>query len=217
MAQRVGLRSIGAAIGAIALSGCSVLGIRSGYEQPDYAVVERLGDGIEIRRYGPRLVAEAEVEKAGTDSPESAAFEILAGYIFGANRAAARIEMTAPVAVAPGGEKIAMTAPVAAGDGAGGRLAMRFYLPRELTAQAAPVPTDPRVRVREIPGETVATLRFSGSRQAAAVAPVQERLLKALAGSPWRSRGTPYAFFYDPPWTLPFLRRNEAAVAVDPS
>ncbi|PRC49286.1 heme-binding protein, partial [Mycobacterium sp. ITM-2017-0098] len=26
----------------------------------------------------------------------------------------------------------------------------------------------------------------------------------------------PVAWFYDPPWTLPFRRRNEVAVAVTP-
>jgi len=41
-------------------------------------------------------------------------------------------------------------------------------------------------------------------------------LARALEGSPWIAVGEPVALFYDPPWTLPFLRRNEVAVRVEP-
>ena len=39
-------------------------------------------------------------------------------------------------------------------------------------------------------------------------------LLRALEESGWRPIGKPTSLFYDPPWTLPFLRRNEVAVPV---
>lgn len=64
-----------------------------------------------------------------------------------------------------------------------------------------------------MPGETIAILRYSGGgndrvqRQAA--------LTAALAPSPWRPVGEPYTLNYDAPFTLPFLRRNEAAAAVE--
>jgi hypothetical protein len=38
--------------------------------------------------------------------------------------------------------------------------------------------------------------------------------LFTLKDTKWRPSGEPYTLFYDAPFTLPFLRRNEAAVAV---
>jgi hypothetical protein len=37
-----------------------------------------------------------------------------------------------------------------------------------------------------------------------------------LAGSGWQPAGAAEAWFYDPPWTIPALRRNEIAVPVLP-
>ena len=58
----------------------SVFGIRSFYEQPPYAVVERVGDAIEIRSYGPRLAVETTVEGPDCHTAEKAAFRLLLGY-----------------------------------------------------------------------------------------------------------------------------------------
>jgi hypothetical protein len=201
-------------LGAVVLSGCSVFGIRSGYEQPAYEVVDRVAGGIEVRRYGPRLAAETTVEEADADTSRSAAFRILAAYIFGANRPKTEVAMTAPVEVDSRPRKIAMTAPVETAEAGEGRTVMRFFLPRSLTLATAPEPNDPRVRLVTVPEETLAVLRFTGWRDADAVAERSEQLLSALEGSAWRPLATPVGLFYDPPWTLPFLRRNEVAVAV---
>ena len=201
--------------GTILLTGCSVFGIRSGTEQPSYQVVAELGEAIEVRRYGPRLAAEVEVEAGEEDEARNAAFRVLAAYIFGANRAQQEIAMTAPVEVAgeSEGEKIAMTAPVETVSREGG-LTMRFFLPVELTAATAPTPEDPRVRILTVPGQTLAVRRFTGWRGAAAVDAEEGELRKVLGDTAWRPVGEPVAFFYDPPWTIPFLRRNEVALPV---
>jgi hypothetical protein len=203
-----------ALLAAAFTAGCSVFGIRSGYEQPRCDVLDRVGDDVEIRRYGARLVAETTVEAADEETARTAAFRILAAYIFGENRAEEKVAMTTPVVVEPAGQTLAMTAPVETSTAGPGRWSMRFFLPSDLTVETAPTPTDARVRVTQVPGETLAVLRFSGGTRAAAVADRQAELLRRLAVSPWRAHGTPVTFFYDPPWTLPFLRRNEAAVAV---
>ena len=54
-------------------------------------------DGVEIRRYGPRIAAETTVA-ADEEAARSAGFRRLAGYIFGGNHQVRRIAMTAPVA-----------------------------------------------------------------------------------------------------------------------
>ena len=88
-------RSVSMVICAVLLAGCSAFGVRSGTEQPAYEVVERIGDDVEIRRYGERLAAEVTVEAEDEMAARNEAFRILADYIFGANRAAEEIAMTA--------------------------------------------------------------------------------------------------------------------------
>ena len=51
-------------------------------------------------------------------------------------------------------------------------------------------------------------------RGAEAVRSRQQELRTALAGGPWHITAEPVAWFYDPPWTLPWRRRNEVAAAV---
>jgi hypothetical protein len=197
-----------------AQSALSLVGVRA-YEQPPHRLVGRAGPA-EVREYGPRLAAETTLDPGTRDQ----AFGLLAGYIFGKNRAAgggggggggAKIAMTTPVEVR--GEKIAMTAPVQQAK-AGARVTMRFFLPRSITRATAPEPADPRVRVVEVPGETLAVLRFSGSTGDARIAERKEALLRELRRSAWEPEGEPVFFGYDPPFTPPFLRRNEVAVPV---
>ena len=61
----------------------------------------------------------------------------------------------------------------------------------------------------------MAVLRFSGDRSSAAVRPDNRELVDALRDKGIEPAGEPVAWFYDPPWTLPFRRRNEIAVPID--
>ena len=183
------------------------------YEEPRYDIVGSLKSGIEIRRYGPRLAAEVELGEAG-DARRDEAFGLLFAYIAGANRTSAlaneRVAMTVPVEVRVG-ERVAMTVPVQVLD-PGAAPTMRFYLPAKFTRDTAPTPTDARVTLLEIPTETIAVSRYSGS--GADSMQRRRELVAALAGSPWQPVGEPYTLSYDAPFTLPFVRRNEAAVSV---
>ena len=197
---------------SLALGACSVVGVRSGTEQPRYDVVARLERGVEVRRYGARLAAETTVAAADGPAARGRAFRTLAAYIFGDNRPRAKIAMTAPVEI---GERIAMTAPVTT-SGAGDRLTMRFLMPASFTVATLPEPIDPRVRIVPVDEETLAVLRFSGSTGPAAIAARTAELVAVVDGSPWQATRPAFAQFYDPPWTVPFLRRNEVAIPVAP-
>ena len=182
------------------------------YEEPRYRVADRIGQTIEVREYAPRVAAEVTIAGTG-EKARSDAFSALFNYIAGANDGASggkKIAMTVPVAVAEP-QRIAMTAPVGMSE-AGGSVRMQFFLPASFSVETAPRPRDPRVKITPVPGETLAVLRFSGS--GAAFPERQQELVSALAGSKWKVAGEPVALSYDAPFTLPFLKRNEAAVAV---
>ncbi len=188
-----------------------VFGLRL-YEEPTYEVIARANDRVEIRRYAPRLAAEVAVQ--GTDKEARGnAFRLLFDYISGANRGGSGphlIAMTVPVAVREP-ERVAMTVPVES-DETDGRVRMRFFLPAEYTLKNVPDPLDERVRLLTVPAETIATLRYSGSGRD--FQNRQKELMTTLEDTDWRPLGPPYTLYYDAPFTLPFMRRNEAAVPV---
>lgn len=209
------LKSLLAGLIAVLNAGCSVVGIREGTEEPPFAVVDHVGN-TEIRQYGPRIAAETTID-ADETAARSAGFRRLAAYIFGANTGNATIAMTAPVAQsgnAGAPTSIAMTAPVAQRRDEAGRWVIRFTMPASSTMQTLPTPNDPSVRLVEVPPETMGVLRFSGFASEAVVAERRQQLLSSLQGGAWSPGGMPATWLYDPPWTLPFLRRNEVAVPV---
>lgn len=199
---------------SLLIAGCSVFGNRSGYEQPGYKVVESLGESTEIRAYEPRVAAEARVENEDLDEGRDAAFRLLFDYITGSNRTAAKIAMTVPVESTGTSEKIAMTAPVESSRTGDNRVYMRFFLPAKFDRETAPRPLDPRITIVDVPVQTVAVLRFSGFGGEDTVAEKKRELLRSLATTSWKPLSDSVVYSYDPPWTLPFFRRNEVVVAV---
>lgn len=196
------LGSLAKIVGTARDAAGSIVGVRDGTEEPPHRV-ETLCSGTEIRHYGERLAAETDVD-AGEEAARTVGFRRLAGYIFGGNDAGTKFAMTAPVA------QQAVTQQ-SVGDGA---WVIRFFLPEGLALESLPQPDDPAVRLVRVPAETVAARRFSGSRSPQAVATETARLLEALREKGLTPVGAPVAWFYDPPWTLPALRRNEIAVTV---
>lgn len=203
--------TVGKVAGQIAEAGGSIVGIRHGTEEPAYTVEQTIGE-VEIRRYGPRIAAETTIT-ADEEAARNEGFRRLAGYIFGRNTAKTKIAMTAPVAQQQS-QKIAMTAPVAAQRTSAGDWVIRFFMPSEHTLQTLPTPNDQRVRLVEVPGETVAVLRFSGVASPEAITRRTAELLAILKRNGLTAQGGPVTWFYDPPWTLPFRRRNEIAVGL---
>ena len=119
---------------------------------------------FEVRQYGARVVAETTVPGEWNDAGNEG-FRRLAGYIFGKNRRAAKIAMTAPVAQAlqktNEGVKLPMTAPVAQHRD-GDSWTVAFTMPDGQTLGTLPAPEDSRVVLREVPPARVAVVRFSG-------------------------------------------------------
>lgn len=201
------LNKIVGALTQVAEAGGTIVGIRT-TEEPPFTVDRRIGD-VEVRRYAERIAAETEIT-AGEEPARNEGFRRLARYIFGGNTTDTKIAMTAPVAQQQG-QKIAMTAPVAAQKGGAGQWVIRFFMPAEHDLDTLPTPNDERVRLVRVPEETVAVLRFSGIANPAVIEERTGELLATLRAAGVTAAGDPVTWFYDPPWTVPFRRRNEIA------
>jgi len=184
-------------------------------EEPSYQVIDTYED-FEIRRYDSYLVAEVDVD-GGFDDAGNSAFRILAGYIFGDNQAAQKMEMTAPVETRSSGkgEKMAMTAPVTATDGDDeGQTTFAFVMERKYTLDTLPVPNDERIRIREVPEKVVAVRRYSGRWTQAKYMENEEILRAALAEAGITITSDPVLARYNSPFSLPIMRRNEVMFEV---
>lgn len=197
----------------VADAALGIVGVRVLTEEPSHTT-KKLTDTVEIRRYEPRIAAETTVEGSDEEKARSDGFRRLAGYIFGGNQGSQKVAMTAPVSQGSAkGEKIAMTAPVSTSSDENGWI-IRFFMPSKWTMATLPTPNDERVRLVEVPAESVAAVRFTGSRSPDAIAAKTKELLDALSAKGVETAGEPVSWFYDPPWTLPFRRRNEVVVPI---
>jgi effector-binding domain-containing protein len=179
--------------------------IMSRVDQPEYQVTSSEGS-IEIREYGAMIAAEVEV-KGERKVAINEGFRLIAAYIFGANEPNAKIAMTAPVQQ-QGKQSIAMTAPVTqqARDGV---WTVRFIMPKRWTLETLPAPTDERIKLLPVPAKRMIAIRFSGTADDGLLAAKTAELRKYAADHKLSVTGEPLLTFYNPPWTLPFFRRNE--------
>ena len=195
-------------------TGCSLMGIRS-TEEPDYSLLQQ-EDRFEVRDYETLVVAETLVD-ANFEDAGGIAFKRLFGYISGDNEAASSISMTAPVMALDENrsseEEISMTAPVT---GQQTQLGWRFafVLPTSYTLDTAPVPSNTSVKLKQIPARKVAAVRYTGTWNETAYEENLEFLQHWMERNRLEAASLPRVAAYDPPWTLPFLRRNEILIDI---
>ena len=217
---KFGLGALGAALVGGLLGGGSIFGIRSGYEEAAYELL--LDDGkFVVRQYEDALVART-VTRGDMSEAGSAAFRRLGGYIFGKNVTRDSVAMTTPVlqeelksSGASESESIAMTTPVFQEESAEGTWVQTFVLPREYTMETLPVPTDPTVELARARGLKVAVVRYSGLRSTRKIEEQTERLRAWMSERGLVATDAPRSAAYDPPWTIPFLRRNEVQIPIE--
>ena len=168
----------------------------SDVEHGRYNVVSSAGD-IEIRDYAAQIIAETTVS-GERSSAISEGFRRLAGYIFGANQPGEKIAMTAPVGQTAAGENWRVT----------------FTMPASYSMKSLPKPNNQAVQLVELPPQRLAAIRFSGLVDEGDLVENQAKLMRYLEQQKLKPIGSPRYAFYDPPWTLPFNRRNEVLIEI---
>ncbi|WP_413519997.1 SOUL family heme-binding protein [Psychrobacter glacincola] len=215
--------------GVLLTSTLLISGAAMATEEPNYTVLSKT-ENFELRRYESQLVAQTWVS-GDQDAASRAGFKVLADYIFGNNTApsgeSSKISMTAPVAMqfeakqsttnkndSNESQKIAMTAPVSMQQN-DGKWRVQFTMPSQYTMQTLPKPNNTDIIISEVPPQTYGVIKFSGLAGSEKVAAKTVELQSWMQTQKLTLTGTPELARYNPPWTLPFMRRNEIMIAYE--
>jgi hypothetical protein len=185
--------------------------IMSNVEQPKYKVLRSKGN-IQLREYEPMLIAEVDVSGERKDAIRQG-FKILADFIFGNNISKKTMERQEPITNELS-EKIAMTAPVMQQKHFE-RWKVRFVMPAKYCVKTVPTPNSKDVILIAVPAKDFAVIRFSGFANDASIKHHTQELEAYIFAEHLKMIGNPIFSFYNPPWTIPFLRTNEVMIEVD--
>ena len=185
--------------------------VMSNVEKPDYEVIQSV-QNIEIRQYEPMIIAEVEVDGKREDAIGDG-FRLLADYIFGNNTVQQVISMTAPVQQKEN-QNIAITAPVQQ-QSTGKSWQMSFVMPSKYSMDSLPVPNNNRVRLKGILAKKFVVIEFSGTNSNENVTEHENQLMNYIEENQIKINDSPKYAFYNPPWSLPFLRRNEVMIEIN--
>jgi hypothetical protein len=179
-------------------------------EEPSYRVITQ-SEPFEIREYPPLIVAQVEVP-GDLSEASSAGFRLIANYIFGNNISVRDSGLTT---AEPVPEKIAMTVPVIAeGKGDQKTWLIQFVMPKQYTLETLPKPNNPQVKLLAMGPQKIAVIRFTGFNSDEKV---QEKTAELMAWIKSRNAlplGNPRLARYNPPWSIPWMRRNEILIPI---
>lgn len=166
----------------------------SNAEQPDYKLVTSKGN-IEIRDYPPMILAEVQVSGERKQAINEG-FKILANYIFGNNTSNKKIAMTAPVLQQKHIDK----------------WNIKFIMPKKYRLEPLPNPNSKNIRLIPSSAKRFAVIRFSGLANDENIKQHTAELREYISAEKLEPMPEVLLAFYNPPWTLPFLRRNEVMI-----
>jgi len=184
-------------------------------DEPEFKLILK-EDKFEIREYAPKIIAQVEIF-GDFDDASSKGFKILADFIFGNNTTTdgnSKIEMTAPVEMEPLTQKINMTKPVLA-QGIDNKWIVSFIMPNEFTLGTLPKPNNKSIKILSLPKEKYAVIVFSGLVRESSYLEKEKFLNEFIKEKKLKSSGKIKIARYNPPWTLPFFRRNELMLKVN--
>ena len=192
-------------------TGLTVMGIR-GSEEPSYRVLSVDGN-IQIRLYQPMLIAETVIE-ADYSQAGKIGFNRLARYIFGGNVQNKEMAMTTPVFRESIGQIENMNEATQHAPN-NNKWIMSFVMPPSFDVTTLPEPSDPLIIIESIPAKKVAILRYAGSLNQERMTEYNQILLAWLDERHIKRLSSPRSAAYDPPWTIPSLRRNEIHIDIE--
>ena len=184
-------------------------------EEPDFKLISEEGD-FQIREYEPKIIAQVEVE-GNFDEASSKGFKLLADYIFGNNLLdgeSKKISMTTPVEMTPLAENLIMTSSIM-DDQVNNKWSINFVMPQEYSLDTLPKPNNSQIDIIEVPSEKYAVIIFSGLVRESSYTDKAKLLSNYFKQNNFEKRGAIKIARYNPPWTLPFFRRNELMVKID--
>lgn len=185
-------------------------------EEPKFTLLEKY-QAFELRDYAPKIIAEVIVD-GDMHQASNKGFRMIADFIFGNNETQAgkseKISMTAPVSLQQRAEKISMTAPVGVRQTNHG-WRVYFVMPQQYNLETLPKPNNPLVIIKSTPSQKFAVIRFSGLVDEEKMAKKVTELTRWIESKKLKMLDNPKLDRYNPPWTLPFLRRNELMVEVE--
>ena len=183
-------------------------------EEPEFTLISQ-ENAIEVREYKPKIIASVEVE-GDFDDASSKGFKLLADYIFGnnvLNGEAQKISMTAPVEMTPLAEDIVMTSAIMKSE-VNHKWQVNFVMPKEYSLDTLPRPNNEQVKIIEIPKEKYAVIVFSGLVRDSSYSEKAQLLNDFILTKNFTQLEAIKIARYNPPWTLPFFRRNELMVKI---
>ncbi len=180
----------------IIILGAVASNIMSNVEQPDYKLIIS-EENIQIRDYPPMILAEVEVSGKRKQAIREG-FKILADYIFENNTSNIKMTMMAPVIQEQQLDK----------------WKVRFVMPKKYSLETLPKPNSKDVALIHLPARRFAVIRFSGVADDENIKQHTDDLKAFILAETLTPFGEPILAFYNPPWTLPFLRRNEVMIEI---
>jgi hypothetical protein len=184
-------------------------------EEPEFSLLYK-ENNFEIREYSPRIIAQVRIS-GDFDEASGAGFRSLADFIFGnnlINNESKKISMTAPVIAEPISEIIPMTAPVLAEE-KNNQWLISFVMPKEYSLKTLPKPNNSEIMLTILPKEKFAVIVFSGLVRESSYDEKVKLLNDFIENQKLKTSGSVQIARYNPPWTLPFFRRNELMIRID--
>lgn len=176
----------------------------SSVEEPKYQIITK-EDNIEIRQYEQMISAEVKIF-GNRKSAINSGFRILADYIFGNNQKDLKIAMTAPV------RQYKITTGFKADQAT--EWIISFIMPSKFSYADLPLANNSEILIKLLEPKKYLTIRFSGLASDKKLKNALEQLEIYAKNNQLNIRENILFAFYNPPWTLPFMRRNEIMLEV---
>ena len=166
------------------------------YKEPSFSLIDK-ENNIELRQYDEYVIARTSIP-VNQSEEDNNMFRVLASYIFGRNEKNQSIPMTAPVTTYENNDTYDMI----------------FYMLDVNNIQELPNPSGQNISLENFNLGKCAVISFSWFASKNKINKYTEKLKKYINDNGYTVDSPFMVNRYDPPWTLPFLRRNEILVKI---